>query len=188
MIPHSIIIDDFLPDFQGWRKWADDLEYAPVENPVDRVSYPGICASVPTWGMRQRLSMIMGAGVHINTAFLRLSLAGVSVPHYAHTDKVMGQFSLMVYMNRTEHCQGGTALIRHADGMDMHPSSDEEVSLWERDTNQPERWSAYSLCEMKANRAFIFRADLMHAALPVGGFGDSVSNGRLVLTAFFNLL
>jgi hypothetical protein len=188
MIPHSIIIDDFLPDFQGWRSWADTLEYASVENPVDGVSYPGIYAKVPTWGAQQRLSMIMGTGVHINMAFLRLSTEGVVVPHYAHTDKVMGQFSLMLYMNRSEHCSGGTALVRHNGGMDSHPTNGDEVAIWERDTNRPEKWSVYSMCEMKPNRAFIFRADLMHAALPMGGFGTSPADGRLVLTAFFNLV
>lgn len=187
MIPHSIVIDDFLPDFKGWRSWADTLGYSGVVNPADGVEYPGIYSKVPTWGMQQRLSMIMGTGVSINLVFLRLSLEGVQVPHYAHTDKVMGQFSCMVYMNRGQHCKGGTALVRHVDGMDSNPANPDEEAIWQRDTNRPEKWSAYSMCEMKPNRAFIFRADLMHAALPEGGFGSDSTDGRLVLTAFFNL-
>jgi len=187
MIPHSIVIDDFLPDFPGWRAWADELRYAPVKNPVDGVEYPGIYTTVPTFGMRQRLSMIMDAEIRLNALFLRLSLEGRQAPHYAHTDKIMGQFSCMVYLNRPEHCQGGTALVRHRTGMDSHPRDEHEVSVWQRDTNRPEMWDVYSRCEMRANRAFIFRADLMHAALPLGGFGHDAKDGRLVMTAFFDL-
>jgi hypothetical protein len=187
VIPHSIVIDDFLPDFAGWRARADSLKYEDETNPADGVSYPGIYRKVPTWGMRERLSMVMDSGIRINAMFLRLSLEGVPVPHYAHTDKVMGQFSCMVYLNRPEHCRGGTALIRHCNGMDSHPKTQEEVEIWKRDTNRPDKWNVYSTCEMKANRAFIFRADLFHAALPFGGFGTDARNGRLVATAFFDL-
>lgn len=179
MIPHSIVIDDFLPDFAGWRNWADTLDYAGETNPVDGVTYPGIYSKVPTWGTKQRLDMIMGAPVAINMSFLRLSLQGTPVPHWAHNDASMGQYSLMVYMNRPEHCDGGTALVRHLQS--------ESVEIAQADSNDPTKWQIYGACEMKANRAFIFRSDLMHAAMPVGGFGDNAQNGRLVLTAFFNL-
>lgn len=179
MIPHSIIIDDFLPDFDDWRAWADKQRYAPVVNPADGVEYPGICKEVPTFGTRMRLEAIMQHPVKINAAFMRLSLAGVQVPHQAHHDALMGQYSLMLYLNRAEHCQGGTSLVRHVSGDDL--------AHWERDTNRPEMWSVYSLCEMRPNRAFIFRADLMHRAEPVGAFGTDPTNGRLVYTAFFDI-
>lgn len=187
MKPHSLIIDDFLYDFDGWRAWADTAQYETITNPVDHVAYPGICKTVPDYGVRQRLSLILGAPVHIRTLFLRLSLFGVQVPHFAHTDAVMGQYSLMLYLNRSEDCQGGTALVRHRMGLDCNPGNAEEEELWMRDTNKALMWVPYMTCEMRPNRAFIFRADLMHAALPLGGFGSDAANGRLVLTAFFDL-
>lgn len=187
MIPHSLVIDHFLPDLQGWREWADTATYEDVVNPLDGVSYPGICKDVPAYGTRKRLESVMGSAVRINTIFTRLSLAGVPVPHQAHTDAVMGQFSLMVYLNRAEHCRGGTSLVRHVNGMDRNPLDEEQRMTWERDTNIPEMWKPYSMCNMQPNRAFIFQADLMHRAEPIGGFGDSPENGRLVLTAFFDL-
>ena len=179
MIPHSLIIDEFLPDFDDFRNWADRQIYAPVINPADGVEYPGICSHVPTYGTRLRLEAIMQHPVKINAAFMRLSLAGVHVPHQAHHDGLMGQYSMMLYLNRAKHCQGGTSLVRHVSGDDL--------AHWETDHSKPEMWCAYSLCEMAPNRAFIFRADLMHRAEPVGGFGDGAENGRLVYTAFFDL-
>lgn len=179
MIPHSIIIDSFLPDFDDWRAWSDKQTYAPVVNPADGVSYPGICREVPTWGAAQRLGAIFGQPVNIKAAFMRLSLQGDRVPHQAHNDVVMGQYSMMVYLNRPEHCQGGTSLVRHVSGDDF--------AHWQTDHSKPEMWNVYSLCEMQPNRAFIFRADLFHRAEPVGGFGTDATNGRLVFTAFFDV-
>lgn len=175
---HSLIVDDWLYDFNGWRSWADTLKYEDAVNPADGVVYPGIYRNIPTWGTHQRLAAFFGQ-VRINAIFLRLSLEGVTVPHQAHNDALMGKYSLMVYMNRAEHCRGGTSLIEHVDG-------DVDQTKWERDTNIPHQWRVKSLCEMQPNRAFIFRADLMHRAEPIDGFGSDATNGRLVLTAFFD--
>lgn len=179
MIPHSIVIDGFLPDFDDWRAWADSQRYESVVNPADGVEYPGICKDVPTWGASQRLAAIFGQPVNIKTAFMRLSTMGVQAPHQAHHDALMGQYSLMLYLNRAEHCRGGTSLVRHVSG--------DDVTHWESDHNKPDMWRVYSLCEMRPNRAFIFRADLMHRAEPIGGFGSDASDGRLVYTAFFDV-
>lgn len=177
---HSVILDDFLPDFAGWRAWADGLKFAPERNPVDGVEYPGICTAVPTHGTRVRLSAIMGRPVQLHALFLRLSLEGVHVPHQAHHDADMGDFSLMLYLNRPEHCRGGTSLLEHVSGVDP------DVDTWKRDTNRPEQWRVVSLCQMVPNRAFVFRSRLWHRAEPIGGFGTDSANGRLVLTGFFS--
>ncbi len=174
---HSLIVDDFLSDFDMWRSLADEATYADVVNPHDGVTYPGIGTKVPSWGIRERIQGVMGAPVRINRAFMRLSLEGSKAPHQAHHDGVMGQYSLMVYLNRPEHCRGGTELVRHV-------QSDE---MWPTDHSIPEAWRAYSVCQMATNRAFIFRASLMHRAMPLFGFGSDARDGRLVYTAFFDL-
>lgn len=186
---HSLIIDDFLDQFDALRAYADDADYQTIENPVDQVRYPGICSVIPEDvrnEVQDRLSIVTGREIEITYLFMRLSLAGVPVPHQAHTDISMGTYSLMLYLTRGEHCQGGTSLVRHLNGMDRNPISAEEEALWKRDTNEPSQWNPYMTCEMRPNRAFIFDAALMHRAAPLNGFGDSPHNGRLVLTAFFN--
>ncbi len=177
---HSVILDDFLPDFAGWRAWADGLTYRDEVNPVDGVTYPGICREVPTFGTRARLSAIMGRPITLNRLFLRLTLEGMTVPHHAHHDAAMGEFSMMVYLNRAEHCAGGTALIEHISGVDP------DVETWQRDTNRAHMWRDVSLCQMAPNRAFVFRSNLWHRAEPIGGFGTDAANGRLVMTGFFS--
>ena len=177
---HSLIVDDFLPDFPAWRQWADGCRYEDELNAVDGVTYPLICRAVPRYGMSKRLSIIMGRDITLNSCFLRMSPSGAPVPHQAHHDASMGHYSCMVYMNRPEHCRGGTALVEHVSGAC-------DAQTWRMDANTPERWRVLSLCDMAPNRAFIFRADLMHRAEPVGGFGSTPEDARLVMTAFFSI-
>lgn len=176
----SSIIDDFLDDFARWRAWLDEATYADVTNDADGVVYPGICGDLP--GELQdeiRYKLVASAGVtKVNYLFARLSVTGSNPPHWAHHDGSMGARSLMLYMNRPQHCDGGTAMLRHRDG---EPSPE----VWARDTNDAARWHLESVCHMRTNRAFVFRADQWHAALPRGGFGRDAYDGRLVITAFF---
>lgn len=184
MKPYAFIVDDFLSHFDQWRQWCDGLSYSDATNPVDQVSYPGIYKDVPTYGVKQRLSYLLGPIV-VNTCFLRLSIAGVHVPNVAHTDDSMGEWSLMLYMNRHEHCAGGTALLRHRDGGEANTGEAEQASRWAADANKLGAWEQVMSVPMRSNRAFIFPANLAHCAIPVGGFGDDATDGRLVLTCFF---
>lgn len=179
MLLHSIILDDFSDRFDELRMFADFADFAGVVNPADGVLYPGI-AEVPQFDILNRLRRLRFLGaIESPTIFMRLSAEGTKVPHWGHHDGIMGKYSLMLYLNRPEHCQGGTALLRHAEG---EPTPE----VWARDTNDQKQWEILSVCEMKTNRAFIFRSDLWHAALPIGGFGKDATDGRLLLTCFFS--
>lgn len=174
------IIDDFLPAdvFKLLREHCDKVLFGGVANPADGVTYPGISTDIP-----QVVKQFFGRPKFL---FMRLSLAGVPVPHQAHDDSLMGSESLMFYLNRPEHVKGGTSLVRHRfTGLFRKPATKGEETVWQTDTNNPEAWEVYELAEMQSNRAVLFDASLMHRAEPVGGFGDSPSNGRLVLTAFY---
>lgn len=174
------IIDDFLPAdvFAMLRKHCDEISYAGVVNPVDKIVYPDISIDIP-----YKVKQFLGAP---KTMFMRLSLAGVKAPHQAHTDTLMGTQSLMLYLTRLIHCRGGTSLVRHNEtGMTSDPLTFEEEAIWRRDTNNPRAWHVYDMAIMVPNRAVLFDAKLMHRAEPVGGFGTDAKNGRLVLTAFY---
>lgn len=175
-----MIIDSFHPEYEQLRELADVCDYRDVVNPDDGVIYPGICP-MEDLGIAELLAQAIGRPVSINKQFLRLSLAGCEPPHWAHHDGVMGDYSLMLYLCRPEHCKGGTALLEHVQhGLDV------PEDIWRRDTNRRERWQVTSTCPMASNRAFIFRSGLWHAAMPFGGFGQDAYDGRLVLTAFFS--
>lgn len=174
------IIDKFLPDdvFAKLREHCDHISYEGVTNPVDGVVYPGISIDIPDY-----VKVYFGRP---KTMFMRLSLPGMKAPHQAHTDTLMGQESLMLYLTRQKYCSGGTSLVEHRKtGMRSDPRDVDELAVWQNDTNNPDAWFVYELAEMLPNRAAIFNASLMHRAEPIGGFGTDAKNGRLVLTAFY---
>ena len=118
---------------------------------------------------------------------MRLSPQFTVAPHQAHTDTLMGNFSLMLYLNRLEDCEGGTSFVIHKEALiDSSPINDKQLKVWQRDTNTPEAWQIKDVSQMIPNRACIFDANLMHRAEPIGGFGDNSQNARLVLTAFYD--
>lgn len=190
MRPQALIIDDFFDDFPRVREWADGATYGDVVNPVDKVVYPGICHDIPEHISEEvsgKVEHSMDFLIVPRTMFLRLSTLGSKAPHQAHTDVTMGQYSLMVYLNRAEHCAGGTALLRNREtGEETNPVDAYGEQVWRRDTNNPAAWEKTLMCAMKPNRAFIFPAELYHRAEPIGGFGKTPKDGRLVLTLFFD--
>ena len=182
-------ISNFLDDFNAMRDHCDSVAFDGMVNPVDGVFYHGVSLDIPEsvrLEVIKNLEALEDSEVKVNAMFLRLSLEGVIAPHQAHTDSTMGIKSLMLYLNRPEDCYGGTALVEHENGMYCNPIGDVQELIWRRDTNKPDKWKVTELCRMEPNKAFIFDANLMHRAEPVGGFGDSPINGRLVLTAFYD--
>jgi len=181
-------IENFITDYPMFRSYCDTLAYEGVQSPVDGVFYPGVSLSIPQHVVDD-VSLhlrIVDKMTRLNCIFLRLSLEGVKAPHQAHTDISMGQKSLMVYLSRPTDIKWGTAMLKHKTGLDYAPEYQEEIDVMNRDMNNPEMWEITRFCEALPNKGFIFDAGLIHRAEPIGGFGDSPVNGRLVLTAFYD--
>ena len=177
----SIIIDDFLQDFDGFRSHLDGVDYDGITNPEDGVFYPGVSLDIlPSVKAEviERLQSKFGQSIIPGAMFLRLSPLNVPTPHQAHTDPTMGEFGMMLYVNRLEDCMGGTSF--------ENPINEAQRLIWERDTNQTNSWGVLDICSMKPNRAMIFNTSLMHRSEPVGGFGKGAEDGRLVLVFFFD--
>ena len=184
-----MIFDDFLhPEtFAALRDYADSAEFVDEVNEADGVSYPLICKTIPTAIAAEILANLHAYGKRKPenvTMFMRLSPEGVPVPHQAHHDGVMGDYSLMLYLNRSEHCQGGTELLTHKE-TGLVAGDGNNAAIIERDQNNAEAWESSGLCDMVPNRAFLFESHLVHRAAPVGGFGSDQRDARLVLTVFF---
>lgn len=185
-----MVIDGFLSLYDDLRQFADYADFSDETNPADGVIYPKICKDVPRpirEEIIQRLALVKGAPIERYTLFLRQSPEGVHCPHQAHTDNSMGAYSLMLYLNRQEHCRGGTSLLRHkASGIAYAPESMHFLDTIQVDQNNPDAWAVIEIVEMTPNRAFIFDATRIHRAEPVGGFGSTNLDARVVLTCFFS--
>lgn len=183
-----MIVDNFLKTFDILLDHARaEADYTGIENPVDGIVYPDVTADIPQVCLdeiQQCLDKVMGRRVNIKTIFMRLTSKNThGAPHQAHNDSVMGDFTLLLYLNDGP---GGTSFVKHREtGMDAQPETMDEYDAWVRDTNVPDAWEITEMVYMKENRANIIEAERMHRAEPIGGFGDGPANGRIVLTAFF---
>jgi hypothetical protein len=183
-----IVIDDFLPEFDELQKYAKNATFTDVVNSFDGVTYPLICADIPD---HLRLSIITMIDDHFAmpedlTMFMRRSPAGVHCPHQVHSDASMGTHSLMLYLNAEDDCRGGTSFLSHKlTGISYNPELPEAVEIIVADQNRPDAWNVRDMANMIPNRAVIFDSDRLHRAEPVGGFGDTPENARVVLTCFF---
>lgn len=180
------IIDGFLqPQEIDWLEdYARKLDYTGAENPDDGVVYPDISVEIPKW-LRTQVEQRLAAD--IATDFFRLTCSTTQgAPHQAHTDSVMGEWTLLLYLSDGDK-DAGTSLVRHIEtGMESDPELASEIEAWKRDTNIPEAWEITQLINMRRNRAVFFPSRLMHRAEPVGGFGGCRKDGRIVYTAFLN--
>jgi len=188
---NHLVIDNFLNDFESFRSHCDGVNYSGVVNDVDGVFYPGVSDDIPSSVAAEvvkNLNERFGVEIIPGDMFLRLSVDGVHAPHQAHTDVTMGQYGMMIYLNRIEDCLGGTSFVIHNEiGLCENPVNEKQQLVWERDNNINNMWSVLGICPMLPNRACIFDTNKMHRSEPEGGFGNSAEDGRLVLVFFFSL-
>ena len=180
-------LDNFLETFPALLKASKDGDFEGAVSPIDGVKYPYICQDIPEevrQEIEQLLSDYIGKDIKQSTMFMRRSPEGVEAPHQVHSDISMGDYSLMLYINQGE--SAGTSIVKHKDsGIAYSPGRKEFLDIITHDQNNPEAWEVVYMVSMKPNRAFIFRADTLHRAEPIGGFGEG-KEARVVLTCFFS--
>ena len=182
-----VIRDEFLTTYPSLREHANTVDFTGHVLDEDGKLYPDVSVDIPREvqiEVKEKLEDLLGP-VDIKLMFMRLTTEDTEgAPHQAHTDTILGEFSLMLYLTG----KGGTSFVQHkATGMRTDPETPEEFAAWEADTNRPWAWQVWAMTKARENRACIFPAVLMHRAEPVGGFGKNAEDGRLVLTAFFDL-
>lgn len=184
-----MIIDDFFEDPKSVRDEILRQGFKMLKSPVDGVEYPGICHPLSdsiNAEVRAALQMLDVAPGKAALTFARQSPDGVKAPHQAHTDAIMGAYTLLIYMNETYEEGVGTEIVEHVSGLRMHPANKDEEALWAGDTNEFDKWKRVTFCPAKFNRAFLIDSHLYHRALPVTGAGTG-DDARLVVISFFNL-
>jgi len=186
-----IVIDDFLPtqEFDELQRYARSAVFADVVNEADSVTYPLICAEIPD-DLKFSIYFALTKSFALPktpTVFMRRSPSGVHCPHKVHSDLSMGTHSLMLYLNQEEDCDGGTSFLSHRQtGIAYNPEDQISTSIIVNDQNNDDAWQVREMVEMRPNRAVIFDAARLHRSEPIGGFGDSPDNIRVVLTCFFS--
>ncbi len=198
MIPHVIVIDDFLRNPEQVRQQALGLTYQ-VEG-----RYPGLNSSekINIEGLDQIVSRLVYEPVRapwtqdFSHGSCRVSLASHNdKPARIHIDQ--SHWSGILFLSRPEDCQGGTEFFRHiptqTDHLPLTPdalreagySSYDEIKkeILEKDALDRSKWELTMTVPMRFNRLILLQPQYWHTAGP--GFGDSLENGRLVYLMFF---
>jgi hypothetical protein len=197
MIPHMIVMDDFLPNAQELRDRALKLNYAvegrfPGLNSTEKISIPGLDGLV---------SQLVYEPVRapwtkdFSHGSCRVALAKDDRPGRIHIDQ--SHWSGILYLSRPEDCQGGTEFYRHLPtGTDHLPLTPEALSaagfasydelkreILEKDALDRSKWELTMTVPMRFNRLVLLQPQYWHTSGP--SFGDSIENGRLVYLMFF---
>lgn len=183
-----MILDNFIDSFDALKAHAKSAEYKDLKIGFDGVEYPNINIDIPPAvraEVENKLSGVIGEAATDVTMFIRQSPQGVRVPHIVHSDNSLGTYSLMLYINDHSPDGSGTAFMAHNEsGIGYACTSPAFINIIRGDQNNLEAWRIVDMANMKPNRAVIFDATRLHAAMPVGGFGSGKLS-RTVLTAFF---
>jgi hypothetical protein len=197
MIPHVIVIDDFLPNAHELRDRALKLNYAvegryPGLNSVEKVNIPGLDETVSRFVWEPVRAPWTKDFSH---GSCRVSLAKYDQPARIHIDQ--SHWSGILYLSRPEDCQGGTEFYRHlptgTDHLPLTPESLEAAGfssydelkreILEKDALDRSKWELTMTVPMRFNRLVLLQPQYWHTAGE--SFGDSIENGRLVYLMFF---
>lgn len=188
MKPYLIAVDDVFPrnEFLLLQDYAWNMKYEDRQGP-DGVVYKNIGTPVPSVAqeiLTHTLSWLVGYRIALKICAFRLSLEGTEPPQWAHSDAEVSKWASFVYINEGP---GGTVLLRHVDHeMTEHPKNEAELDIWKQDCNKLDRWSIVGEVACKPNRGLVIPSNLIHAAMPPRGFGQSPIDGRLILWSFFD--
>lgn len=200
MIPHVIVIDDFLRDPHAVRAQALNLKYE-VEG-----RYPGLNSTekIEIPGLNEIISRLVYEPVRtpwrpdFSHGSCRISLASDNredQPPRIHIDQ--SHWSGILYLSRPQDCRGGTEFFRHVrtgtDHLPLTPASLQEAGyssyedlraeVLDKDALDRSKWELTMTVPMRFNRLVLLQPQYWHTSGP--GFGDTLENGRLVYLMFF---
>jgi hypothetical protein len=197
VIPHVIVIDDFLRDPHELRERALKLNYAvegryPGLNSIEKVKIPGldeIVSKLVYEPVRAPWTKDFSHGS------CRIALAKDDRPGRIHIDQ--SHWSGILYLSRPEDCRGGTEFYRHIPTSTDHLpltmeslnaagySSYEELraQILEHDGLDRSKWELTMTVPMRFNRLVLLQPQYWHTSGE--SFGDSLENARLVYLMFF---
>lgn len=189
MKPVIATFDDFFDEPLVAQKEILDGNFENFVSPWDGVTYPGINQNLPDWVKEyviERLSAIVGGPIAPVAIFARVTSAATgAAPHRIHSDRLMAEFSAHIYISGFWPEGAGTTFWTHVSEGHVHDDHT-DVATITRDMHDASQWERSIACQGAFNRVLIHDASFYHSAEPVGGWGDSPQNGRVVVTCFFN--
>lgn len=181
------VIDRVLADPDGYRAKALRQPFRSVT--LGDQTFHGI-AEPPSSDVLVQLSdyACVGRGVvHTFTptlSFVRKSPAGQAEPNYIHSDAMMGDLTVVYYMNPDPAPGDGTSFW-------VHRPTDRSGGPWteeiQADAKVRDRWVSWRHVDAKFNRMVLFQSDLYHSRTLEENYGDDDEDARLICVVFGTL-
>ena len=189
MQPLIGIFDDFLADPDRAIESVLAGSYEDYLSPADGVTYPAINRNLPQavgLEVMQKLAYLMRRDLRdldVRTIFSRAMFQGMAAPNKVHSDVIMGKYAAHLYLSKEWPDGAGTSFWRHREQGAIHH---DRTKLDQMDCNDLTQWERVVTVQGKRNRMVVHHADHWHLAEPVGGWGESPGDARVVITCFFN--
>jgi len=178
------IVDDFFDDISGIRQVAMSQKFIKEAGEVyNGANSPRFTAD--TYNIIPKVENIINRSLetHSIAGSFRLALAGAQPGNAVHTDvekipehKKQPYWQLVVYLD--EEPKGSLSFFTHTSGVYR---AAEEGNFPISHYYDLGFWDSWLTVKTKANRAVIFPSDLYHAPGLPFGYGNSVTEGRLIL-------
>jgi GNAT superfamily N-acetyltransferase len=176
------VIDDVLPDIDGYRRAVLAGPFADVETSPGVVFHGinrALDGQLPLWMQTQYPSLTP------TLTFARQSPAGQEEPHYIHTDRDMGDWTGILYLTADPPAEDGTTFWRHKEtGAVQSTALTGEALLDEwlrwRDLAQWEPWQTVAA---RPNRLVLFPAPYFHSRAITANYGAD-DGARLIQVIF----
>jgi len=167
------IIDNFLPDPEPIRKYAQGLIYQNHEHMGTTV------APAPIWQTYQ-----LKFGLDPRLSFFRMG-NGEPTSTYLHSDKSVGIKTSILYLNKPEDYPDGletdgTVFWRHKETGLAKPADGQFCDFTKDQWKDMDEWEITRAVEMKFNRLIYYDSRFFHSRMSVDHWA-----GRLVQVVFF---
>jgi len=178
-----IVVDDFLADPVAARQTILKLSFEPPPNPAAGViSYNAAIPGALRDEMRPKIEKVLKRPIAYHPrSKCAMTFASVPLNSVCHVDGGDGMrmfnWTVVVYLNLSEQCSGGTDFFRHRPT--GHVRNENGVAFYNRDFRDPTKWELVQRVDMRFNRALFTLAWRFHS--PAFTFGTEKENARLTI-------
>lgn len=181
MTPHAIrVLDDVVPEPDVYRQAALAQPFKDIA--AGDIIFHGMSPVGPS-PLSQWLEETFG--LHTTFSAFRHSPEGQEEPSFIHTDRDMGEWTAILYLNPDPPEGDGTSFWRHiASGAIQSTATTEDEQFLEWMTwRDREQWEAWHTVPAVFNRVLLFPSPYFHSRAIHDNWGEG-ENARLVQLCF----
>lgn len=175
------VIDNVLPNIDAYRRAVLASPFQSIEIGPD--TFHGIALDgtyiLPMW-IAQRFPQLTPM-----LSFVRRSPEGQVEPNFIHSDRDMGDWTGILYLNPTPAPCDGTTFWRHTEtgGIGKRQNMDDQGVVEANDLRETNKWEPWHTVDAVFNRLLLFPASYFHSRAIAENYGHG-DDARLIQVVF----